>query len=237
MPLLPTIQKLLALPHSANPGKGNNASKAKKSHEDVVKNAITALGYREMSLRTDFLGTEYPECNKTQLQTKATHFKRATIGKDNGVIGAMECFTNKKCFIPQPFGSQEAPDFLLVDGNAMLFVELKSTTTNTIHLNSGVPRTNVLFICTSPKHGAICLLGQHLFSEDMKRAWRRASREFKQLSGKLNDKLRSCHNIFETTFYLRPMWVLGKSLFTHPQITEYQQEAINYIKWLDAESE
>ena len=64
-------------------------------------------------------------------------------------------------FIPQPFGSQMTPDFIVVIDGWVLYVEMKRTKGKKISWNTGFPKNDYLYIFDSGKLGRIIFFGDH----------------------------------------------------------------------------
>jgi len=110
-----------------------------KEHEKQFANKLEESGYKEIKSKSD-LGIEI-------------------TSQDSLTFVPQYC--GKFLFIDQPFGSQRTPDFIVVIGGWVLYVELKRNKGKAITWNTGYPRNNYLYIYDSGKLGRILFFGNH----------------------------------------------------------------------------
>jgi hypothetical protein len=59
-------------------------------------------------------------------------------------------FVGSKYFMHQPCGSQDSPDFMIIEDNVILFLECKSGEDGKIMWNGGLPQKEYVYIYSSP---------------------------------------------------------------------------------------
>ena len=123
-------------------------------------------------------------------------------------------------FVYQPYGSHNAPDFLLFVNNTYLMIELKSSKSDGITWNTHLPRKNWIYIFSvSGKkiNKTTYFLGQELISD----IFRKEIEEkyeicYKRIKKELNDEVfGSPNNIFGFSDYLRPMFQCDEKFFNN----------------------
>lgn len=86
----------------------------------------------------------YYETNFNKLGNSYRTYWRELIESDDGVIENTTRF--KEHYISQPFGTQSYPDMLILDDRIVLCLELKSSKGVKPVWNSGLPKTNGIYI-------------------------------------------------------------------------------------------
>ena len=110
-----------------------------KEHEDAFANMLKESGYEEVEAKSDF-------------------------GKEIKIHPSMSWVPELRgqyVFIPQPFGSQMPPDFIVVIDGWVLYVELKRTKGKKIVWNTGFPKNDYLYIFDSGRLGRIMFFGDY----------------------------------------------------------------------------
>ena len=142
--------------HQAVSGKVHNDA----SHEEAVEKVLCRHNFTEHNVK----------------------LKKSTKTRDSWLVGDYdEQFFNmpNDTFISQPCGKNNSPDFIVKDNKGdLFFLECKSVKGGTPMYNSGVPKSDYIYILTSEKH-------------------RRLDEEF--------NKTLEQKNVYGVTFYTRPM--------------------------------
>ena len=103
--------------------------------EDRIDAKLYKLGYSRI-IKDDIEGDGF-KLLKTQVQNKETNHK---------IRNPLKKF--KKHFLTQPYGSQDYPDFLVLDGSRVISIEVKFSRGRQGRpvWNSGLPRPNGIYI-------------------------------------------------------------------------------------------
>ena len=110
-----------------------------KKHEDAFAALLEDSGFEELDYQSDF----------------------AKEIKIHPSMSRVPELCGQYVFIPQPFGSQMTPDFIVVIDGWVLYVEMKRTKGKKISWNTGFPKNDYLYIFDSGKLGRIIFFGDH----------------------------------------------------------------------------
>lgn len=110
-----------------------------KDHEDAFAAELENSGYTELDYQSDFA-------------------KEIKVHSSMSLVPEL---MGKYVFIPQPFGSQMTPDFIVVIDGRVLYVEMKRSNQKNISWNTGYPKNDYFYIFDSGKLGRIIFFGDH----------------------------------------------------------------------------
>jgi hypothetical protein len=156
-----------------------------KEHEDEIKNILINRGFSEAEVDTN-------EYNTMRI-------------KDNKLKN-IDTLKGKYLYIEQPFGSQNAPDFITCIDGLVLWIECKSGK-GKITWNAGFPRKDVLyaFSCKKENHTTV-FFGQSTellkINPNFENAYNQFDKELKIISNNLFGDTFKCKTF---DFYMRRM--------------------------------
>jgi hypothetical protein len=108
------------------------------------------------------------------------------------------------CYISQPCGTHNSPDFIVKKGGKLYFLECKSVKGGTPMYNSGVPKDNYIYILTSKRHNRTTLYrGRDVLPDYQARLIYEHISHARDRDAELNAKLQS--NGHGISYYTRPM--------------------------------
>jgi hypothetical protein len=214
-------------------GHNNNADKSEKCHENNAKLICEKNGYKAITL-LDFLKIEHAEHvfegyrRKTKNKEEIDRLKK--IYKCE-IKKQLKNFSGQKFYIYQPFGSQKSPDFIIIDDNKIIYVELKSGKKDKMLINSGIPLENQIIIFSCPE-GSICMLGQHYMSLEIKLRIKEAEDKCDLIYCELNEALSKLYNPYVIAYYPRRMINHTKSIINNEKTENNQKEVFEYLESL-----
>ena len=145
-------------------------------------------------------------------------------------------FIPDNSFVPQPFGSQKSPDFIVKVRRRVFFVEMKSAAGASPVFNSGLPTNNFIYLFTSGIHNrTMCFMGQDVLPQDLCNLMIETRRECTKLVESYNERmLKDPRNLFGLNFYVRPMHRLAigdlfKKLDAY-QLKELEESVFAFIR-------
>ncbi len=120
--------------------------------------------------------------------------------------------------IDKPNGSQKWPDLLVVFKGIGLPIEIKSAKTDIILWNSGIPRSDSLYIYNCyGKSKTTCFLGQHAITDD--------ELGFLLFKSKLAQEMNEKHSNQKWSYYVRDMFNSTQTFFEND---DYQKRCVKY---------
>lgn len=165
-------------------------------------------------------------CSKDKNSIFKNHYKR-TLNNcfdftdlpelvDNGVsINLM--------IVDKPNGSQKWPDLMIVNNGIGFPIEIKSSKTDGITWNSGLPKANSLYIYNCyGKSKTTCFLGQHAISEDEIEFLKQMAKEAKALNKKYQNGFWS--------YYVRDMFNSNQTFFEDDNIIMRSESELIKLK-------
>tara|TARA_X000001388_G_scaffold63187_1_gene49079 strand:+ start:774 stop:1460 length:687 start_codon:yes stop_codon:yes gene_type:complete len=169
--------------HQAVSGKVHNDA----SHEEAVEKVLCRHNFTEHNVK----------------------LKKSTKTRDSWLVGDYdEQFFNmpNDTFISQPCGKNNSPDFIVKDNKGdLFFLECKSVKGGTPMYNSGIPKSDYIYILTSEKHNQTTVyLGQDCVDTEQEKLLKEHIEEHRRLDEEFNKTLEQ-KNIYGVTFYTRPM--------------------------------
>lgn len=147
-----------------------------KEFEERILNKLNGLGYNR--IRQDELDKD-----------KFKELKKSILDKENVQI-INNFFDYKKQFIYQPYGSQQYPDFIILENKKVLGIETKySSDKGKPVWNSGLPRPNGIYIFGSyHKEDITYFLGKDIVSlKEVKKLQDFFDKELKSYQERFNE--------------------------------------------------
>ena len=119
-----------------------NASSG-NAFEERIKTFLKKAGISEMVLDTDEVFTNYVQEIKSVIQAKS-----GSTLIDNGLFQRTQEIAYANCYVWQPYGQQDFPDFLIFTENKIFTIEIKySTKTQKKPMwNGNLPKKDALYI-------------------------------------------------------------------------------------------
>lgn len=208
------LNKIMNEPYPGGAPKNRNNL---TGHECKIKSIIVADGYKEIGvydlLKTIGKGKVSKSKNFEQVYRKRLKKlydkKQIDLTKNKG-----------KFFIYQPFGTQSAPDFLLLNDKSYLPIEAKSNSKEAkILWNSGRPQRDIVYVFSYPKRNYY-FLGQDYPGSKLSLV-NKIRNTIERILNKLNNKylLGDKDNLLGEYIYFRPMLSMKHGLDTLPITT------------------
>ena len=141
------------------------------------------------------------------------------------------CTMRDGTYISQPCGTHNSPDFIVKAAGKVYFIECKSAKGGTPMFNSGVPKSEYLYVFCSKKHnGTTMFWGGDVLSDKEVRLIEARIRQSRKEDEILNRKLG--RNSYGLTYYTRPMiqhkgGQLINDYFLNPERECIEQRAID----------
>jgi len=141
------------------------------------------------------------------------------------------CTMADDTYISQPCGTHNSPDFIVKSGGKVYFLECKSAKGGTPMFNSGVPKSEYLYVFCSEKHNSTTMFwGGDVLSAKEVRLIEERIRQSRKDDEILNRKLG--RNLYGLTYYTRPMIQhkggrLINDYFLNPERKRIEQRALD----------
>jgi len=166
---------------------------------------------------------------------------RKILGLTRDEITSAETFQYKHLegtagYIAQPFGSQVAPDFLVVFFGTLYRLELKATKGDNMlgGLNSHIPKANYIYLFSSGKHKrqTVCL-GSDWCNDPTRLRLEEGKAQFRKLAAEINKDLAAISGNHGFAMFGRdkvtssgasPRW----SIFGTPKEEEWSGKVLNF---------
>lgn len=131
----------------------------------------------------------------------------------------------KLMIIDKPNGSQKWPDIMIVNNGIGFPIEIKSSKTDSILWNSGLPKANSLYIYNCyGKSKTTCFLGQHAISKEEVDFLQEMSQKAKELNKKFPNG--------NWSYYVRDMFNSNQIFFEDEIIMERNEQELIKIESL-----
>ena len=131
------------------------------------------------------------------------------------------------CYIKQPNGSQNQPDFRIIVNNSFIDIECKSCKRGYKPMwNANYPSKRTVYLYTNKQdNNTLLFLGNTIMNSDIEKIYREYKIKLKRLEKEINDKLLTLgeQNPYGMTVYARNMFVQTKHLDTTKKKTMKQQ--------------
>jgi hypothetical protein len=214
---------MLKMPYYKNEAAVSGAIHGHARHEDALAGVLLGAGF-----------LSYRPVKKLERKVAMTWREQPELAQEipNGV------------FIEQPFGTHNAPDFLVkIHEKAILFLEAKSSATTTCPtFNSGGVKEGFLYVfCSKKTNQTTIFLGQSVVTREQQRLIDQHIKEARQRDVELNEQLRALDkNHRGIAYYTRPMILQGggrsyTNYFTHALRKETEATALKWVEDIAAE--
>lgn len=184
-------------------------------HENIIKNIFISHKFKEQKINIS---------KKLKLQALET--------------GKLPILDNL-CFVYQPCGKNNSPDFIIKNNDKIYFIECKSVKNGSSPVyNSGFPNQKYLYIFTSGKYNETTVFyGHQIVSKELMDIYEHYLEKIKNLEKKLVSELEDNHehNLFGLSYYVRDMFVhKGKNgktnYFLNKERTRIEQEVLDSLE-------
>ena len=216
--LLAAVQQMLSLPFYKNEAAASGAVHNTARHEDALAQVLEENGF-----------LRYPLASKLNRNDTLKWIHQPELSKD----------IPDGTFIEQPFGTHNAPDFIVkVDNNFVLFMEAKSSATS-LHptYNSGGVKQDLLYVfCAKKPNQTTIFKGDSVITLEQQRLIDAHIIDARKRDEELNRKLKDIDpNHRGISYYTRPMIIQSggasyTNYFTHEQRQQAETHAIDWLK-------
>lgn len=142
----------------------------------------------------------------------------------------------ENCYISQPTGTHDSPDFIVKEGNKVFCIECKSAKDFTPTYNGGKPKTGYIYIFSSQRANETTVyLSEDVLSEEQNML-------LEELVGKLNDTVKEYREKLRADdelnrgfdFYMRSMYIQSggadkTNYFTHEDRAYCEARVLNKV--------
>ncbi len=145
------------------------------------------------------------------------------------------CDLPNDCYVFQPCGKNDSPDFIVKKDNKVYFLECKTTSATAAAkpvYNSGVPKAEYIYIYSSGKYNQTTFFfGEHILSREAYSLMMKIIEEHRNLDEKYNVEIIGLPgNPYNIGHYTRPMMNhrgRGINYFTSPNRKKFEQEVLD----------
>ena len=216
--LVSAVQQILSLPFYKNEAAASGAVHNTARHEDAIASVLEKNGF-----------IRYPLASKLNRRETLKWIHQPQLSKNipNGT------------FIEQPFGTHNAPDFIVkFSNNFVLFMEAKSSAT-ALHptYNSGGVKPDLLYVfCAKKINQTTIFRGSSIITLEQQRLIDEHIIEARKRDEELNSKLKEIDpNHRGISYYTRPMIIQSggasyTNYFTHEQRQQAEHDALDWLK-------
>ena len=144
----------------------------------------------------------------------------------------LQCLSEGE-FVPQPFGSQQQPDFMVKHKGELVKLECKSSKKNAFPAyNTTAPSPNTVYIFTSQKHGTTFFFGKDVLSPEMRESYAQLEAELWQVVERYKQSELWKNNERGFSYYMRNMFIQAGgadkvSYFTQPRRSECEEKVLS----------
>ena len=216
--LLAAVQQMLTLPFYKNEAAASGAVHNTSRHEDALAKVLEENGFLRYHLSS--------KLNRNATM-KWIHHPELSKKIPDGT------------YIEQPFGTQNAPDFIVkVNNNFVLFLEAKSSAT-ALHptYNSGGVKQDILYVfCAKKTNQTTIFKGSSVITLEQQRLIDERIIDARKRDEELNIKLADIDpNHRGISYYTRPMIIQSggasyTNYFTHKQRQIAENHALDWLK-------
>jgi len=216
--LIAAIQQMLTLPYYKNEAAASGAVHNTARHEDALAKVLEENGFLRYPLAS--------KLNRTATMKWKQHPELSKEIPDG-------------TFIEQPFGTHNAPDFIVkVNNNFVLFLEAKSSAT-ALHptYNSGGVKQDLLYVfCAKKTNQTTIFKGSSVITLEQQRLIDEHIIEARKRDEELNRQLAAIDpNHRGISYYTRPMIIQSggasyTNYFTHKQRHQAENHALDWLK-------
>jgi hypothetical protein len=216
--LLAAVQQMLSLPFYKNEAAASGSVHNTARHEDALSQVLEENGF-----------LRYPLASKLNRNDTLKWIHQPELSKD----------IPDGTFIEQPFGTHNAPDFIVkVDNNFVLFMEAKSSATS-LHptYNSGGVKQDLLYVfCAKEPNQTTIFKGDSVITLEQQRLIDAHIIDARKRDEELNRKLKDIDpNHRGISYYTRPMIIQSggasyTNYFTHELRQQAETHALDWLK-------
>ena len=216
--LIAAVQQMLTLPYYKNEAAASGAVHNTARHEDALARVLEENGF-----------LKYPLVSKLNRTAAMEWIQHPELSKE----------IPDGTFIEQPFGTHNAPDFIVkVNNNFVLFLEAKSSAT-ALHptYNSGGVKQDLLYVfCAKKTNQTTIFKGSSVITLEQQRLIDEHIIEARKRDEELNDKLAAIDpNHRGISYYTRPMIIQSggasyTNYFTHTQRQQAENHALDWLR-------
>ena len=216
--LVKAVKDMLSLPYYKNEAAASGAVHNTARHEDALAKVLENNGFLPYPLSS--------KLNRTETMKWMTQPELSTDIPDG-------------TFIEQPFGTHNAPDFIVkVNDKFVLFLEAKSSST-ALHptYNSGGVKQNILYVfCARKTNETTIFKGDSVITLEQQRLIDEHIAEARKRDEELNRRLRDIDpNHRGISYYTRPMIIQSggasyTNYFEHAQRDNAEKHALDWLK-------
>ena len=216
------LREIRKMPYYQNYAATSGAVHNIAKHEDAIEDRLVANGFTE----------HYPRTGRK---------KSAAISKetrDDWLEKPGKCSIPAGTYIAQPCGTHDSPDFIVKDFNGKVyFLECKSVKGGTPMYNSGVPKSNYIYILASKKYDQTTIFrGEDVLPLAARELIHKHIAEARERDADLEERLRSLNTSHGVTYYTRPMIQhkggrpAGTDYFLNENRSKYEQNVLESCK-------
>ena len=214
------LKEILQMPYfqnyAATSGHVHNVAKHEDAVEDVlVSNGLTKLYPPTVGLRGGKNKDSVPLADR------------------NGWLKGENDPLPDNCYIPQPCGTHNSPDFIVKKAGELYFLECKSVKGGTPMYNSGIPKDNYIYILTSERHNRTTVyLGGDILRRPEAQLFSEHIEEARERDKEFNAKLKA--NGHGLSYYTRPMIQhkgskVNKDYFVNTRRAELESNVLEFV--------
>lgn len=186
--LVEALTRIKKLPYFKNDAAVSGAVHGSSRHEDAIARELTAEGFVSLKLKGSL--------EKKNREHWLEHPEECTAIPEN-------------CFVEQPFGTHESPDFLVRTGkDTLIAIEAKSVASgHHPQYNSGSVKPAYIYVfCAKKTNETTIYKGDAIISLEQERLIKEYIAERREMDRILNEKLAELDtNKRGISFYTRPM--------------------------------
>jgi hypothetical protein len=204
----------------------------KKVLEDCLKMsyyknyAATSGAVHNISKHEDAVEDIIQKYNFNKLERKVTKDERDLWMEDSTA-----CDLPDNCYVTQPCGTHNSPDFIVKENGKLYFLECKSVSkkTKAPMYNGGIPKSSYIYIFSAERYDKTTIyFGHNVLPPEDYSLLQECIAKHREIDKKYN-KLFT--NLFGIRHYTRPMLthIGGTDYFDNPYRKEIEQGVIDFV--------
>ena len=185
------FKKILKTPYYRNYAAQSGAVHNVSKHEDAIEDCLLGCGFQE----------------DRPVGSRKNSGAISKNTRDNWIENPSLCDMPLGSYMAQPCGTHNSPDFIVkdVDGN-VYFLECKSVKGGTPMYNSGIPKSEYVYILTSEKYNETTIFrGEDVLPSTSREMIEAHIAEARRRDKILEELLRSQGSSHGIVYYTRPM--------------------------------
>lgn len=190
------------------------------------KNYAAASGaVHNISKHEDAVEDILEKQNFNKLERKVTKRERDLWLEDNTASDLPD-----NCYIPQPCGTHNSPDFIVKEGGKLYFLECKSVSkkTKAPMYNSGIPKHSYIYVFSAERYNKTTIyFGHNVVPPEDYKLFQECIDQHREIDEKYNQLFT---NLFGIQHYTRPMikHVGGTDYFDNPYRENIEQGVLDF---------